>query len=69
MGEIVRFETGCRNCANLVRVGKNTYCCQERVHMDDSAITPIIDGEHTDDWNACEGEDYKRVPRNRSKSS
>lgn len=69
MGEILEFCRGCSRCANLVRVGKNTYCCQERVHMDDSAVMPIVDGKHTEDWNACEGEDYKRIARNQSKTS
>ena len=69
MGELVKFEVGCRHCANLVRVGKNTYSCSERVHMDDTAILPIVEGKHTDDWNACNGEDYKRLSASHSRTS
>ena len=66
MGEILEFNIGCRHCANLVRVGKNTYSCSERLHMDDTPVMPIVDGKHTDDWDICSGEDYKRISRNRS---
>ena len=69
MGEVIKFDVGCRCCANLMRVGKNTYCCQERAHMDDSSVLPIVDGKHTDDWNACNGEDYKRLSTSHSKTS
>lgn len=69
MGEVLEFCVGCRHCANLARVGKNTYCCQERVHMDDTPVMPIVDGKHTEDWNACEGEDYKRIARSQSRTS
>lgn len=70
---IVQFERGCRRCGNLMRVGRNTYICSVRVNMDDSAVIPIQDGEHTADWNVCEGEDYVFNPttkeKHRSKSS
>ncbi len=69
MGEVLEFCRGCSRCANLARVGKNTYCCTERLHMDDSAIMPIVDGKRTDDWGACDGEDYKRLAKSQSKSS
>ena len=69
---IIQFEIGCRRCGNLVRTGKNTYTCNARVHMDDSTIIPIENGEHTSDWNACEGEEYifnPVVKKSNSKSS
>lgn len=58
MGELLTFERGCNHCENLVRVGKNTYVCNARAHMDDTDVVPIRDGKHTDDWNICNGEDY-----------
>jgi hypothetical protein len=69
MGELMIFEKGCHHCANLVRSGKNTYMCMERVHMDDSSVIPILDGKHTDDWNICNGESYKYMSNKYSKMS
>lgn len=69
MGEVLEFNVGCRHCENLIRVGKNTYTCAERVHMDDSAVMPIVNGKHTEDWNVCGGEDYKRISMSHSKTS
>ena len=63
MGQIVKFEKGCRRCEHLVQLDKNTWICEERVHIDDSSIMPILNGKHTADWNACEGEDYKMIVR------
>lgn len=61
MGEIVAFERGCRGCENLVQIGKCTYKCARRVHMDDSEVIPVRDGKHTKDWNICDGEYYKKA--------
>lgn len=69
MGELLKFEVGCRHCSHLMKVGKNTYTCLERLHMDDSPVMPIVDGKHTDDWNVCSGEDYKRMSANYSRMS
>ena len=69
MGEIVLFCVGCRKCANLVQVGKKSYTCSSRVHMDDTPVMPIVDGQLTDDWNICEGTDYKRLSNVHSRTS
>ena len=61
MGEVVRFEVGCRRCEHLVQIGKNTYLCKQKVHMDDSAVVPIRDGKQTEDWHICNGDSYTRV--------
>lgn len=68
---VIQFERGCRRCEHLVQTGKNTYKCDKKVHMDDSEVVPIKDGEHTKDWNVCRGESYVFVPalKFRSKSS
>lgn len=66
MGELLAFERGCHHCENLVQIGKNTYMCATRAHMDDSDVVPIRDGKRTDDWNICDGESYKRVARTHS---
>lgn len=58
---IVQFETGCRRCEHLVQVGKKTYLCKQKVHMDDSEVIPVRDGKHTHDWYICGGESYIRV--------
>lgn len=57
---LLHFEVGCRRCLNLQKVGKNTYICSERVHLDDSPVIPIKDGHKTEDWNICNGEYYNR---------
>lgn len=69
MGELLQFERGCRHCKNLVQLDKNTYTCIERLHMDDSPVVPILNGKHTDDWNICNGEDYKYMSNNYSRMS
>lgn len=63
MGEIVQFADcrGCRKCENLAQIGKGTYICLVRVHMDDSDVMPIRDGERTEDWYICDGEAYVRT--------
>ena len=61
MGEIVKFEIGCKYCENLSQIGKGTYVCLKRVHMDDSDVIPIKDGKRTDDWGVCEGKNYVRT--------
>ena len=60
MGEMITFEIGCRKCEYLVQIGKNSFLCDQRVHLDDTEVVPIRDGIHTDDWNACGGEDYSK---------
>lgn len=55
---IIRFETGCRKCSGLIPIGKGTYMCGKRAHLDDSSIIPIKDGKKTEDWNLCNGEYY-----------
>lgn len=69
MGELVKFEIGCNHCQNLVQIGKNTYMCLDRAHMDDSDVVPIENGKHTSDWNICNGESYVRVYRSKSHTS
>lgn len=61
MGEIVKFELGCKRCENLSQIGKGTYVCLKRVHMDDSDVIPIRDGKKTDDWYICDGQNYVRT--------
>ena len=61
MGEIIKFETGCRHCENLSQIGKGTYVCLVRVHMDDSDVIPIKNNQKTNDWNICDGEAYVRT--------
>jgi len=61
MGELLQFERGCRGCENLSQIGKGTFVCLKRVHMDDSDVIPIRDGKKTDDWNVCEGQNYVRT--------
>lgn len=68
---IIQFEIGCRRCEHLSKVGRNTYICTKKVHMDNSEVVPIRDGEHTSDWNVCKGKNYVHVSmfKNKSKSS
>lgn len=61
MGEVIRFELGCKRCEHLSQIGKNTYVCMKRAHMDDSDVVPIRDGVKTSDWYICEGENYVRT--------
>ena len=60
MNNIVKFDTGCRKCIHLVRIGKNSFLCGIRVHLDDSDVVPIRNGQKTEDWNICNGEHYKK---------
>lgn len=60
MSQIIAFEIGCRHCACLEKIGKDSYECCSRVHMDDSPVIPIFEGKKTTDWNICEGIDYTR---------
>ncbi len=60
MGKIVQFEIGCRGCACLEKIGKRTYECSTRIHIDDSPVIPVRDGVKTADWNICDGEYYVR---------
>lgn len=69
MGNLLSFEVGCRKCANLLQIGKNTYICAERAHMDDTDVVPIRDGEKTSDWNICNGESYIRLASSKSTTS
>ncbi len=62
--KVVTFAVGCRRCAHLDRIGKNTYVCAKRVHMDDTAIIPIKDGVKTSDWGICAGKSYQKVQHN-----
>lgn len=61
MGEIVKFDVGCRLCEHLVQTGKNTFTCSARSYMDDSDIVPIENGHKTKDWGACCGQDYLHI--------
>lgn len=61
MGEIVKFELGCKHCENLSRIDKNTYVCLALLHNDDSDVIPVKDGRKTDDWCACDGDDFVRT--------
>lgn len=58
MGEVIKFDRGCRGCVHLLQIDKNTFVCEARENLDDSSIYPIVNGKHTDGWNICEGEDY-----------
>ncbi|WP_027217708.1 hypothetical protein [Butyrivibrio fibrisolvens] len=60
MGKIITFEIGCRGCVYLERIGKRTFECSTRTHLDDSPVIPIKDGLKTDDWNICNGEFYEK---------
>lgn len=67
---VIQFEIGCRRCSNLMQTGKNTYTCSARVHMDNSPVVPIENGEHTKDWGVCKGERYVFTPvKKRERSS
>lgn len=68
MGELLTFNVGCRRCECLVQIGKDTYMCAARCHMDDSDVVPIRDGKRTEDWNICNGENYVRTFNSRSES-
>ncbi len=63
MGQIIKFEIGCRGCAYLERTGKHTYTCSTRVHMDDTPVVPIRDGKKTTDWDICSGKHYLKAIR------
>lgn len=63
MGEIVKFEIGCRHCEHLTQIGKRTFCCNTRIHMDDSPVIPIKDNMKTLDWDICDGKYYERKNR------
>lgn len=67
MGELVKFERGCSKCENLEKVGKGTYRCSTRLHLDDTDILPIEDGKRTKDWGICNGKYYKREHTERRK--
>ena len=60
MDRIIPFEIGCRKCGNLCKIGKSTYLCSAKVHMDDSEVIPVRDGQHTTDWYICNGDSYCR---------
>lgn len=59
-GSLITFEIGCRRCIYLKKIGKNTYGCTERVHLDDAPVIPVLKGHKTEDWNICNGDDYNR---------
>lgn len=68
--EIVDFQErcgGCFRCINLMRIDKGTFVCTERTYTDGSSIYPIVDGKHSEDWGACNGEGYERVTKQRHK--
>lgn len=57
MDNIIDFDIGCRKCIHLMRVGKNDFVCNKVVYADGDKIYPILDGKHTADWGACDGDD------------
>lgn len=63
MDNVICFDIGCRRCRYLAQIGKGTYCCNKRVHMDDSPVIPIKDSVKTSDWGICAGEYYVRDDR------
>ena len=69
MGEIIKFEIGCRRCEHLIQIGKNTWMCNENLHKDDTDVIPIKDNERTSDWGICKGKDYVRALNVNHKSS
>ena len=61
MGEIMQFRDGCRGCANLMRLDKDTCTCAALDYADGSQIYPIMRGiPNPRDWNACNGESFER---------
>lgn len=63
MGEILQFtdyHNSCKMCANLLRVGKNTYTCTVMEWEDGTDLYPIEDGQKTVGYNVCDGEKFKK---------
>lgn len=58
MKNVVEFDIGCRRCIHLTQIAKGTFCCNTRVHMDDTPVIPIKDNHKTLDWNICNHEYY-----------
>lgn len=58
MGDIIQFKRGCRGCANLTRINKDTWTCAVRDWSDGTSIYPVVDGKYTEDSGACNGEEY-----------
>ena len=62
LNNLIYFDIGCRKCSHLVPVGNNTFVCSRLTYDDDSSIYPIVNGEKTDDWDACSGKDREFRP-------
>ena len=74
MGEVVQFSDyckGCKSCANLRRMKKDTYICTAMQWDDGETVSPIVEGEKTDGFNICNGEEYvrRRVKRSGERDS
>jgi len=74
MGEVIQFSDyckGCKSCANLRRMEKDTYICTAMQWDDGETVVPIADGEKTDGYNICNGEEYirRRVMRSGQRDS
>lgn len=67
MNNVIEFEIGCRRCEYLAQIDKGTYCCNIRVHLDDSPVIPIKDYQKTVDWDICSGEYYVRETNKKDK--
>ena len=42
--------------------------CRDRNYSDGTSIYPIVDGERTEDWGACNGEGRVAVARTRGRN-
>lgn len=71
MGEVIKFERGCRRCANLVQIDKDSWICGTRTKKDGSTLVIIENGKKGKDWNACKGNHYEFLDTtcNQSRSS
>lgn len=74
MGVIIQFRARsckmgeCRDCANLLRIDRDTYKCCAVHRKDGRAVYPIEEGcEHLVDYNCCDGK-YFEPSYNRASS-
>lgn len=68
MDNIIEFNIGCRRCVHLQNMGDGTFMCRDRDYADGTSIYPIVDGEKTEDWGACNGEGRVAVARTRGRN-
>lgn len=59
--KVIDMEHNCIGCKHLLEVDDEGTCiCNSRVHMNDTPIVPMVQGEYTSDWGFCGGEFYER---------